>query len=492
MRALPFRRVYRYGGPDTELTMRTGIARAPLTLLAFLVACGGQDVTITKTKASLVVSPGFIEADTVAVGTTQELLVSLFAVDGDVQVLNVEMTDFGGEAFAVSGEDNFRVPEGEEVLVPFTYAPTDAGLHAAEVVFRTDEEVGRHTVELRGEAAFADLFASPPLLDFGPVEVGAQSVRTLTVTNNGRIGVEAVSFATSDAAFAVDPPSAPLAPGDSVELTLTFTAATADIARAELTGDGGAAGSVGPVQLRANACAEGDPTLYDADGDGTSRCGTDCDDTRADVFPGATEVCDDIDQDCDGLVDESTGCYDDDGDGLSEVDGDCNDGDAAVFPGNTEDLTNGLDDDCDGTVDGGTSDGDADGYGPRGGDCDDSDPTVYPGAPELPDGLDNDCDGIIDEDTVLVDDDGDGQSESAGDCDDTDVRIYAGAPELEDWTDNDCDGVVDEGTNWFDDDGDGFTEAGGDCNDADAAVHPAAREVSGDGVDQDCNAATGA
>ena len=51
---------------------------------------------------------------------------------------------------------------------------------------------------------------------------------------------------------------------------------------------------------------------------------------------------------------------------------------------------------------------------------------------------------------------------------------------------------MDEGTNWFDDDGDGFTEAGGDCNDADAAVHPAAREVSGDGVDQDCNAATGA
>ena len=44
-----------------------------------------------------------------------------------------------------------------------------------------------------------------------------------------------------------------------------------------------------------------------------------------------------------------------DGDGYSDDDGDCDDTDAAVYPGATEDLTNGIDDDCDGTVDGGTA-----------------------------------------------------------------------------------------------------------------------------------------
>src|SRR5262249_9019669 len=47
----------------------------------------------------------------------------------------------------------------------------------------------------------------------------------------------------------------------------------------------------------------------DADRDGYDvrvaiDCGDDCDDARADVHPGATEVCNGVDDDCNGLVDE--------------------------------------------------------------------------------------------------------------------------------------------------------------------------------------------
>ncbi len=42
----------------------------------------------------------------------------------------------------------------------------------------------------------------------------------------------------------------------------------------------------------------------DADADGYRPLDGDCDDARADVFPGATEVCDGVDQSCDGAVDE--------------------------------------------------------------------------------------------------------------------------------------------------------------------------------------------
>jgi hypothetical protein len=50
------------------------------------------------------------------------------------------------------------------------------------------------------------------------------------------------------------------------------------------------------------ACAPG----TDEDGDGAERCGADCDDGDAARHPGAVEACDEVDEDCDGRVDE--GC----------------------------------------------------------------------------------------------------------------------------------------------------------------------------------------
>jgi hypothetical protein len=64
--------------------------------------------------------------------------------------------------------------------------------------------------------------------------------------------------------------------------------------------------------------------------------GDDCVDTDAEIHPGATEVVDGIDNDCDGRVDEGTDYSDDDGDGYSEVGGDCDDTRADVHPGARE------------------------------------------------------------------------------------------------------------------------------------------------------------
>jgi hypothetical protein len=120
--------------------------------------------------------------------------------------------------------------------------------------------------------------------------------------------------------------------------------------------------------------------------------------------------------------------------GYVSNDGDCDDTDGNVYPGATE-VCNGVDDNCDGNVDEGVKqtfyrDLDGDGHGDAGtptqacsapsgyvsndGDCNDSlpaGPTIYPGAPELCDGEDNDCDGDIDEgvlQTFYLDSDGDG------------------------------------------------------------------------------------
>jgi hypothetical protein len=99
-------------------------------------------------------------------------------------------------------------------------------------------------------------------------------------------------------------------------------------------------------------------------------------------------------------------------------------------------------------VGGATTDIDRDGVeGSPGPDCDDEDPNVRPGHVEAPDpnGLDDDCDGVLDEGTSAVDDDGDGTTEHQGDCDDHDPTRHVGAPEVTDCRDQDCDGEVDEG-----------------------------------------------
>lgn len=143
---------------------------------------------------------------------------------------------------------------------------------------------------------------------------------------------------------------------------------------------------------------------------------------------------------------------DDDGDGFGDDPEDaenglfdCDDADASIFPGAAE-LANSLDDDCDGAIDEDTifSDDDGDSVSEAAGDCDDGSRDTYPGAPELPDGEDNDCDGIVDEGTRLFDDDQDGFNEENGDCNDRNPTINPGQPELCDAAevDENCNGYI--------------------------------------------------
>ena len=281
-------------------------------------------------------------------------------------------------------------------------------------------------------------------------------------------------------------------------------------------------------------------TFYaDSDGDGfgsqiitTQSCespegfvqqGTDCDDTDNLTFPGATEICDNKDNDCNSEIDEGlsiTFFVDSDGDGfgddnnqveacqpefgISQIAGDCDDSTADISPIASE-ICDDIDNNCNEEVDEGVLltfylDSDEDGYGdpehpqeacsaPEGTvdnneDCNDLETLAHPNFFEICDGVDNNCDNQVDEDSALdtvafyADFDGDEHGDpnnityacstpenhvtTNDDCNDSNNSIYPNANEICDGEDNDCDDetdeeVVDSGNEYFlDADGDTF------------------------------------
>jgi hypothetical protein len=289
-------------------------------------------------------------------------------------------------------------------------------------------------------------------------------------------------------------------------------------------------GAISVIGTNAFGCSNSDTLIatiapsvtyfYDGDGDGFGNLfsggnfcfqpagyvtnASDCNDNSASINISATEICNGLDDNCSGQIDEgfvtSTYYQDSDSDGYGNVNifinscaqagyvansSDCNDDDFLINA-NALEICNGLDENCNGQADDGLVfvnyyfDFDLDGFGslntlenacaqpigfvPNALDCNDVNSYVNPDAIEICNGLDEDCDGENDNSVVFAtfyeDADGDTYGDPA-----TGQDFCLIPTEL-------------------------LVANGDDCDDTNALVNPAATEVWENGIDDDCNPST--
>ncbi len=219
----------------------------------------------------------------------------------------------------------------------------------------------------------------------------------------------------------------------------------------------------------------------------TAKVADDCNDLSPAAYPGAQELCNGEDDDCDGEWDEGfvpEACDITNQFGTCVGQRLCVDGALSCLGAvPKQEVCNNVDDNCDGQIDEGLGDFDDDGIPDcldndddsdgvvDQADCDPLDPASYPGAAELCDGADNDCNGIVDDpgaqgcNDYYQDADGDGfgslaappkclcakepatfyTSNMQGDCKDIDPGINPNTIEVCNYKDDNCDGQIDEG-----------------------------------------------
>lgn len=443
------------------------------TVVASLIGCA-SDNEISVQRQELRTDEDTYNIDIVAVGERQTIPITLQSVGpGSVTIYSITssdpdhfvvlpswaQTDSDGDGVA----DQLKLQRGTEndptqEIVEVNFRPDADGFFRGQLTIlsddsttteRTEDDKGIIRVAIRGIGRVPCAEVFPKQVDFGLRPAGGYFSESLSIRNCGEAPLTISSFQVDGSSSFYGASATPIYifEGETKQAEVAWIPSSNNPEYADLGITINDPNFPEGIPLMGNDCENSKHSDWDADGDGWRSCLGDCDDTDPEVHPGAYEVPNNKDDNCNGDKDEAFDeTVDLDFDGFSPAEGDCAEGDPNINP-DMEETLNGYDDNCDGLIDNNTDgyDDDEDGLTELEGDCDDNSADVHPDVEEIENGIDDNCNGFIDEGSEAFDDDRDGFSEAEGDCDDRDPWVWPDNTEDCDGVDNNCDGQIDEG-----------------------------------------------
>jgi hypothetical protein len=245
------------GGESTSFTTEFTPASAGSATGSILLTsdiAGSTTITLvgTGSGATLAASPSSGNFGDVVVGNeaTEQLQLKVSG-NTSVKISKVSVT---GKSFSIAG---LSVPltlnPGDTTSFSATFKPAAAQNESGEISIAADAVASPVKIDLAGEGVKPEpaLSVMPSSLAFGNVGVGKAKTQQLTLKSTGNCAVQISSVATAGKGFSLPTGSskATLAPGQQLDLTVTFEASKTGNASGIVTVTSNAANSPEKISL---------------------------------------------------------------------------------------------------------------------------------------------------------------------------------------------------------------------------------------------------
>lgn len=240
---------------------------AAITIACTLLAgCGstgaGNAAGSGSSSAVLSISPTSLNFGSVTVGSTSSQQVTLSNTGTDTATISAVNITGASSSFSVSGVGiSSTIAGGAKLTVTVNFTPQATGAVTATASIVSDATNSPTTITASGTGSTSGgtgnpaIGVSPGSLDFGSVNTGTSSVKTITVTNTGTgtltvtsATVTGTGFSSGGAAFPLN-----LTAGQSANVAITFSPATAGSYSGSVSFPSNAATQAGAVTLTGTA-----------------------------------------------------------------------------------------------------------------------------------------------------------------------------------------------------------------------------------------------